>query len=122
MPDILEYYLPISLRNGLIAVCPLQCSRTSSVFRAISGKELQHLLNFPKSLHLQARYTLQNRVCPQKHSQYTNEALKSNLNILKSLEKDEKAVAKHSLSLHFQAFSGLFMLYSPLNPSVYDLS
>ena len=122
MPDILKCYQPIGLNNGLIAICPLQCNRTFSVFPAISGKVLQHLLIFPKSLHKQARYTLQNRVCPQKHLQYTPEALKSILNILKSPEKDEKAVTKHLLSLYFYAFSGLFMLYSPLNSSVYELS
>jgi hypothetical protein len=122
MPDILKIYLQISLSNGLIAVCSLQCNRTNSVFPAISGKVSQFILNFPNSLHKQARYTLQNRVYPQKHSHYTPEVAKSNSNILKSPEKDEKAVAKHSPSLHFQAFSGLFMLYSPLNSSEYDFS
>ncbi|MFW5781380.1 MAG: hypothetical protein ACOCXD_02310 [Bacteroidota bacterium] len=122
MPDILKYYLPISLRNGLIAVWTLQCNRASSVFLAISGKAIQYLLIFPKSLPIQARYTFQNRVCPQKHSYYTPEVVKSISNILRSPEKDEKAVTKHSLSLHFQAFSGLFILYSPLNSSEYELS
>ncbi|WP_291861587.1 hypothetical protein [Marinilabilia sp.] len=122
MPDILKFYVPISLSNGLIAVCTLQCNRTFSVFPAISGKVLQHLLIFPKSLHKQARYTLQNRVYPQKHSHYTPEVAKSNSNILKSPEKDKKAVAKHSPNLHFQSFSGLFALYSPLNSSEYDFS
>lgn len=122
MPDILKFHLPKSLSNGLIAVCTLQCNRTSSVFRAISGKVLQYILIFPKSLHKQARYTLQDWVCPQKHSQYTSEVAKSISNIPKSPEKEEKAVTKHSLSLQFQVFSGLFALYSLLNPSVYDLS
>lgn len=99
MPDILKSYQPISLRNGLIAVCTLQSNRISSVFRTISGKVPQYILIFPKSLHKQARYTLQNRVFPQKHSYYTPEVVKSISNILKSPEKDEKAVAKHLLSL-----------------------
>ncbi len=122
MPDILKFYQPISLSNEPIAVCTLQCHRTSSVFRAISGKIFQFILNFSKSHKNQARYTLQNWVCPQKHSQYTPEVAKSISNILKSPEKEEKADEKHSLSLHFQAFSGLFALYPPLNSSVYDLS
>ncbi|RCW28790.1 hypothetical protein DFO77_13627 [Marinilabilia salmonicolor] len=122
MPDILKFYLPISLRNGLIAVCTLQCNRTFSVFRTISGKVFQYILFFLKSFGNKPRYTLQNRVCPLKHSHYPPEVAKSISNNLKSPEKDEKAVAKHSLSLHFQAFSGLFMLYFPLNSSVYDFS
>jgi hypothetical protein len=122
MPDILKFYQPISLNNRLIAVCTLQYNRTSSVFRAITGKVPQYILNFPKSLRIQGRYTLQNRVCPQKHLQYTPEVVKSNSNIPKSPEKDGKAVAKHLRSLHFHTFSGLIMLYSPLNSSVYDFS
>ncbi|RCW39061.1 hypothetical protein DFO77_102216 [Marinilabilia salmonicolor] len=115
MPDILKFYLPTSPRNRLIVVCTHQCNRTSSVFRANSGKVLQYILFFPKSLLKQARYTLQNRVCPQKHSQYTPEVLKSNSIIPKSPEKEEKAVAKHSLNLQFQTFSGLVALYLRLN-------
>ena len=115
MPDILKFYLPISLSNGLIAVYTLQCNRTFSVFRAISGKALRYGIFFPKSGHYKARYTLQNRVCPQKHSQYTPEVLKSNSIIPKSPEKEEKAVAKHSLNLQFQTFSGLVALYLRLN-------
>jgi hypothetical protein len=122
MPDILKFYLQISLSNGLIAVCTLQCNRTNSVFGAISGKVLQNILVFPKSLLIQANYTLKNRVCPQKHSRYPPEVAKSISIIFKSPEKEEKADGKHSLNLHFQSFSGLFILYSPLNPSVYDLS
>jgi hypothetical protein len=122
MPDILEYYLQISLNYGLIVVCTLHCGRTTSVLRANSGKELQHIFVSPKSFQIWAIYALQNLAYPPKHSGYTPKVPKSSLNILTSPEKDEKAVEMHSLNLHFQSFSGLFLLYSPLNPTSYDIS
>ena len=71
---------------------------------------------------IQANYALQNWIYSQKQSSYTLEVLKSIIKILKSLEKEEKAVVKHTLHMLFQAFSGLFLLYSILNLSVYDIS
>jgi predicted DNA-binding transcriptional regulator len=115
MPNILEYYLQISLSDGLIAVCTLHCSRTFSVFCANSGKVIQSILSFFKSGIIQANYTLQNWVHYQKQSQQSPEVPKSLSNIIKSPKKEEKAVEKHSLHLHFQAFSGFFLLCSILN-------
>jgi hypothetical protein len=115
MPNILEYPLQISLSNGLIPVCTHLCNRTSSVFRAISGKVFQCILVFIKSCIIQAIYTLQNWVYPQKHFAYSCEVLKSKSNINKSPEKEEKAVVKHLLHLHIHAFLGLFILFSIQN-------
>jgi hypothetical protein len=122
MPDILEFYLQISLNYGLIAVCTHHCNRTSSVLHAVSGKVLHHHLVFPKSPLIQANCTLQNWACRKKNFQYTPEVPKSHSNILTSPKKAEEAGIKHSLNLHFQAFSGLFLLYSPLNPTAHGIS
>lgn len=121
MPNILDYYLQASPIPGLFVVCIHHFHRTLSVFRANSGKVHQSISIFHQSRIIQAGYTLQNWVYAQKHFNYPVEAPKSISNILKSPEKEEKAVAKHLASLHFQAFSGLFALYSPLNPNAYDL-
>lgn len=121
MPNILDYYLQASPIPGLFVVCILRFFRTLSVFSANSGKVTQNIIIFRKSRIIQAGYTLQNRVYPQKHLNYLPKAPKSISNILKSPEKEEKAVSKHLTNLHFQTFSGLFALYSPLNPNAYDL-
>ncbi len=121
MPNILNYYLQASPIPGLFVVCIRHFYRTLSVFSANSGKVTQSISIFQQGRIIQAGYTLQNRVCPKKHLNYPLEAPKSISNILKSPEKEEKAVAKHLASLHFQAFSGLFAFYSPLNPTSYDL-
>lgn len=121
MPYILDYYLLSSPIPGLFVVCIPQFYRTRSVFSANSGKVHQSISIFRQSRIIQAGYTLQNRFCPKKHLNYPVEAPKSISNILKSPEKEEKAVSKHLTSLHFRAFSGLFALYSPLNPTSYDL-
>lgn len=121
MPNILDYYLQASPIPGLFVVCIPQFYRTLSVLSANSGKVTQSTSIFWQSRIIQADYTLQNWVCPKKHLNYSLEAPKSISNILKSPEKEEKAVSKHLASLHFQAFSGLFALYSPLNPNAYDL-
>ncbi len=115
MPNILEYPLKISLSYGLIPVCTHLCNRTLSVYHANFGKVIQSILDFLKSCIIQAKYTLQNWVCSQKHLQFTSEVLKSISNISKSPKKDEKAVVKHLLYLHFHTFSGLFLLFSILN-------
>jgi hypothetical protein len=121
MPHILDYCLQASPISGLLVVCIHQSHRTLSIFSANSGKVHQSISIFRQSRIIQAGYTLQNRVCPKKHLNYPVEAPKSISNILKSPEKEEKAVSKHLTNLHFQAFSGLFALYSPLNPTSYDL-
>ncbi len=115
MPNILEYPLQISLSYGLIPVCTHLCNQIFSVFRAISGKVIQSILVFIKSCIIQANYILQNLGYSQKHLQFTSEVLKSISDIIKSPEKEEKAVVKHLLHLHFHTFSGLFLLYSILN-------
>jgi hypothetical protein len=122
MPDILESYLQISLNYGLIAVCTLHCNRTSSVLHAISGKVLQHHLVFSKSPLIPANCTLQHWVYRKKNFQYTPEVPKSHSNILTSPKKAEEAGKKHSLNLDFQAFLGLFLLYSLLNPISHGIS
>lgn len=121
MPNILDYYLQVSPIPGLFVVCIHHFHRTLSVFSANSGKVIQSISVFRQSRIIQAGYTLQNWVYPQKHLNYSLEAPKSILNILRSPEKEEKAVSKHLTSLHLQAFSGLLALYSPLNPNAYDL-
>jgi hypothetical protein len=121
MPNILNYYLQASPMPGLFVVCIHHFHRTLSVFNANSGKVNQSITIFLQSRIIQAGYTLQNWVCLKKHLNYSLEVRKSISNILKSPEKEEKAVSKHLTSLHFQAFSGLLALYSPLNPNAYDL-
>lgn len=121
MPNILDYYLQASPIPGLFVVCIRHFHRTLSVFSANSGKVHQSISIFQQSRIIPAGYTLQNWVYPQKHLNYPLEIPKSISNILKSPEKEEKAVSKHLTSLHFQAFSGLFALYSPINPNAYDL-
>lgn len=121
MPYILDYYLQASPILGLFDVCIPQFHRTLSVFIANSGKVHQSISIFRQSRIIQAGYSLKNWVYPQKHLNYPLEAPKSISNILKCPEKEEKAVSKHLTCLHFQAFSGLFALYSPLNPTRYDL-
>jgi hypothetical protein len=122
MPNILEYYLQISLSDGLIAVCTHLCNRTFSVFRAISGKVIQSVLFFLKACVVWSIYTLQNWICTKKHLQHTAEVPKSISFIIKSPKKQGKAVTKHLLHLHFHAFSGLFLLYSSLNPMAHGIS
>ncbi len=122
MPYILNCFLQASPIPGLFVVCIPQFHQTLSVFSANSGKIIQNILCFLKSRTIQARYTLQNWVYPKKHLNYTLEVLKSTSIILKSPKKEEKALSKHLIELHFQAFSWLFLLYSLLNPNVYDLS
>ena len=122
MPNILDYYLQASPIPGLFVVCIPRLHRTLSVFSANSGKVIQSISIFQQSRIIQAGYTLEPKVYPKKHLNHPLEALESISNILKSPEKEEKAVSKHLTSLHFQAFSGLFALYSPLNPTAYDLS
>lgn len=121
MPYILDYYLQASPILGLFVVCIPHFHRTLSVFSTNFGKVHQSNSIFRQSRIIQAGYTLQNWVCPKKYLDYPLKVPKSISNILKSPEKEEKAVSKHLTSLHFHAFSGLFALYSPLNPTAYDL-
>ncbi len=121
MPNILDYYLQVSPIPGLFVVCIPHFDRTLSVLSANSGKVIQSISIFQQSRIIQAGYTRQNRVCPKKQLNYPLELPKSISNILKSPKKEEKAVSKHLTSLLFQDFSGLFALYSPLNPTRYDL-
>lgn len=122
MPNILKYYLQISLSAGLIPNCTHLCYRRFSVNRAISGKAIQSILVFLKISIIQSNCTIQNLLNLQKHSIYTQEVLKSISNIIKSPKKEEKAVIKHLWQLYFSAFSGLFLLYSFHNSSIYDIS
>lgn len=101
MPNILDYYLKASPIPGLFVVCIRHFYRTLSVFSANSGKVHQSISIFQQSRIIPAGYTLQNWVYPQKHLNYPLEIPKSISNILKSPEKEEKAVSKHLTSLHF---------------------
>ena len=121
MPNAVQYYLQISLAFRLIVVCTLHFSRIISFAVAILGKAVKSILFFLQSSLIQSRYTLQNWMSSQKLLQYSQEVLKSISNNLKSPQKDEKALPKHSLRLHFRAFSGLFQLYLPLNLNLYDI-
>lgn len=121
MPNTVQYYLQISLTSGLIVICTLHFSRLISFAAAILGKAVKSILFFLQSSLIQSRYTLQNWMSSQKLLQYSQEVLKSISNNLKSPQKDEKALPKHSLRLHFRAFSGLFQLYLPLNLNLYDI-
>ena len=73
--------------------------RDYSVFSANSGKVHQSISIFRQSRIFQAGYTLQNWVCLKKHLNYSLEAPKSISNILKSPEKEEKAVSKYNRCL-----------------------
>jgi hypothetical protein len=108
MPNLLKYYLQISLKFGFIVAYISHFNLIFSVFCASSDKVIQSILVFSKSSIILANYTLQILVYSQKQSSYTPEVQKSNLKILKSPEKEEKAVVKHLLHLHFYTFSGLF--------------
>lgn len=121
MPNTVRYYLQISLTSGLIVVCTLHFSRLISFARDILGKAAKSILLFFQSSLIQSKYTLQNWMSSQKLLQYSLEALKSISNNLKIPQKDEKALPKHSLRLHFRAFSGIFTLYLPLNLNLYDI-
>src|SRR5690554_6037492 len=99
MPNILNYYLQVSPIPGLFIVCIRHFHRTLSVFSAISGKIHQSISIFRQSNIIQAGYTLQNWVCPKKHLNYSLEAPISISNILKSPEKEEKAVSKYNSCL-----------------------
>src|SRR5690554_6387964 len=70
--------------------------RDYSVFSANSGKVHQSISILRQSRIFQAGYTLQNWVCLKKHLNYSLEAPKSISNILKSPEKEEKAVSKYN--------------------------
>jgi hypothetical protein len=122
MPNILEYHQQISLSIRLIPVCTLLYNRTFSVFSANSGKVIQSILFFLKACVVRSIYTLQNWICTKKHLQHTPEVPQSISIIIKSSKKEEKAVVKHLLHLHFQAFLGLFLLYSSLNPMAHGIS
>ncbi len=115
MPNILEYPLLISLSYGLIPVCTHLCNRTLSVFSAIYGKVIQSILVFIKSGIIQANYTLQKIQHSPKHFAYSCEVIKSTLNIKKSHQKEEKALAQYYASSLLTMYSGLFLLYSILN-------
>jgi len=101
MPYILKYYLQASPIPGLFVVCIPHFYRILSVFSANSDKVIQSILFFLKSRIIQAGYTLQNLVYTKKRLNYSLEVLKSTSNILKSPKKDEKALSKHLIRLHF---------------------
>src|SRR5690554_3941538 len=99
MPYILDYYLQSSPIPGLFVVCISHFHRTLSVFSTNFGKVHQSNSIFLQSRIIQAGYSLQNWVCPKKHFNYSLEAPKSISNILKSPEKEEKAVSKYNSCL-----------------------
>jgi hypothetical protein len=57
-------------------------------------------------------YTIQKRAYLKKHSLYSQEVLKSSLNIQKCSQKHPKALKKYSLDLLFPMLTGLFVLLS----------
>ncbi len=114
MPNILEYPLQISLRYGLIPVCTHLFNRPFSVFRAISGKAIQSILDFLKNGIIQANYTLHKSQYPQKNFAYSCQVVKSEFNILKSPKEQGKALPKYYTSLLFTMYSVLFQAVSRL--------
>ncbi|HTO35335.1 MAG TPA: hypothetical protein VLZ72_03795 [Flavobacterium sp.] len=121
MPNTVQYYLQVSLTLGLIVICTLHFSRTISFAAAILGKAVKSIQFFLQSSLIQSKYSVQNWMCSNKLLQYSQEALKSISNNLKSPQKDEKALPKLLQRLHFRAFSRLFTLYLPLNLNLYDI-
>jgi len=66
-------------------------------------------LQKPASTQKLLKYTLQKIAYSKKHSTYCIKAFKSSKNILKSFQKHEKALVKHSVNLLLSMFVSLSM-------------
>jgi hypothetical protein len=108
MPQLLNYYLQISLSNRLIAYCTLLFLKTYSNLPSILGKAPKNIVFFSPSTQNLLKYTLQ--AYYQKHSIYS-QVLKSSLNFQKSTQKHLKALAKHPLHLLFSILTELFLAF-----------
>ena len=116
MPTILEYPLQISLNHGLIVICVPHFYNTYSYLYSIFRKALRNISVVFQSCPIRAKYTLQIFTYSQKHFACSREFLKSNSNIKKSYQKEDKALLKYSTSLLFSMNLGLIHAVSRLNP------
>jgi hypothetical protein len=111
MPQILKYYLQISLYYGLFAQSTLQFGKIPQKIHSVFGKVPVFTSFFYKSSQIHSKSTLQNSEYLKKYSTYTLKALKSTLNIQKSSKKQLKARGKLSFYVLFPLLTGLFLIF-----------
>ena len=108
MPNVFKNTLQISLKFRLTLNCTLCFLGTYSKAPTFSGRAVSIMSIHERSTQKHSTHYLQNRAYSKKHSTYCIKAFKSSKNILKSFQKHEKALVKHSINLLLSMFVSLF--------------